>query len=276
VKRSFVTVAVAVLMVSVAPRSSEASPFVINLLTSSSSGGGSSHGAIGAGIPGFGGSGSSGSMPMLTLGARGLGLGAGIGSNGGPKGFGADSVARELQQIVTEARSVGATGFRGASSSQGSPGSPGHGSANGSGITTLNLGDGEYLTVSETVGESLVSSLHQSDESTTDVGNNVGGNTHGDATGGSGGSGGNSPNLGDSHTDSGKDDDAAVIQAVLPEIATDILFATDEISGSSGGESNDVSQLEIVSTPEPGSLLLLGSGLAVAARWMRGRKSGKS
>src|SRR6266404_1108695 len=93
-----------------APRSSDASAFVINVLTSASSGG-HSRGASADAIPGGGGSGSGGGLPRLTLGGPAIGGATGKGT---VKPSTPQDGAGAVQQLVSEAQSAAPTGPLGA------------------------------------------------------------------------------------------------------------------------------------------------------------------
>jgi hypothetical protein len=266
VKRFAVTLTVAVLMWGAAPRRSEASAFVINVLTSSSSGG-HSRGGAGDGIPG-GGGGAGGGFPTLTLG--GPAIGGAIGK-GAVKPSTPQEVAAAVQQLVSEAQSAAPTGPLGAMFPSGqTSGAPGA----APGLAHLNLGGDDYLTVSGAVGQSLSDNLNQGNGHGSDIGTAPTGpamNGAGDVVAGNGGSGTSSPGSDNSGTGSGNAPPRD-LNSVLPEVSTGILLSIDETGALNGSGSNSISQVEIAATPEPGSLLLFGSGLAFVAYWIRGRK----
>jgi len=271
VKRLAVLVAVSVLIWGATPRRSEASAFVINVLTSSSSGGHSGGGAAG-GIPGGGGSGSGGGLAPLKLG--GPAIGGAIG-----KSTLKPSSPQDVGQLVSEAQSAAPTGPLGAVFPAGQIAGT---SGPAPGAVHLNLGNDDYLTVSGAVGQSLANNLYQSDANSNQVdGHSVGvwtdpagGGANGTGTSGgdTGGSNAGSPASGNTGADSGNGGPKDVINAVLPGVATGIVLSIDDTSGLlPGSQSNAITPVE--ATPEPGSLLLFGSGLAFVAYWMRGRKS---
>ena len=60
--------------------------------------------------------------------------------------------------------------------------------------------------------------------------------------------------------------------AVIPTLADGLISPPTTTSSS----SNVVNNLAAVTVPEPGSLILFGSGLALAARWLRRRGKTRS
>jgi hypothetical protein len=257
-----VVAAVALLGLAASPPSAEASAFAIHL-TAESDGGGELHGAPPPSTAfEFGGLSMSRRIPPLRLGDLTEDLG------GPPLGSIATApttVAATIQQIITEAKSVAGP----ASSISRALGSPMGGVQVGDRIANLNLGNGEYLTVSETVGQSLIINTPSGSQS-TDGGGDVNGATVPsevatvgvlpDVTTAPGNGPNNSPSV--------------VSDALLPDLLGGIISSPDdpdETTGSLPGTGIGPSQ-ELASAPEPGSLILLGSGLAVAAQWLRRRK----
>ncbi|GAC1466083.1 MAG: hypothetical protein PVSMB1_15560 [Gemmatimonadaceae bacterium] len=147
-------------------------------------------------------------------------------------------------------------------------------------IANLNLGNGEYLAVSETVAQSLIGNdpggfpaTNRDDEQVVgssgfpavDVGNN---STNSDNIVANG-SGSDSPNTGN--------DDVEVtptIEAIVPEIAVDIVSSPGESTGTSPGDGVSAlpPSVALDPVPEPAGLLLLSSGLAIGAQFLRRRK----
>jgi hypothetical protein len=200
-------------------------------------------------------------MPKVALGAPQLPGGWSLFSDPTVKATGLGrpgGAAGAVQGIVPRAALAGATPF--------SVKSSGERPMTHSDIANLNLGNGEYLAVSETVAHSLIGDV-PGDSSVTN-----GNDEH--VIGASG-----FPEVGveknlvnpDGNTDVKV---TTTIETILPDIARDIVFSSDETTGtSSNGAVNALSpSVAVDAVPEPAGLLLLSSGLAIATRFLHRRK----
>ena len=242
---------VAFALVGACAERAEASPFMINLLVPEKSSGGGSGG--GGETPSFGwGSGSAIAAGSLSLPTS-------------PSVSGSWYVAGAPTAIQTTPKLVPASGGPVAET------------------VSLSLGSGDYLTVSGAVADSIfgassstpvatggAAGTSSSDISTASVVNGIAGAS--DAVVGSGSSsglpespaGGGSPGVG--------------ITTVLPDLAADVVPGlVDGIVSPVGGTATEggssltsgLSPVAAVENPEPASLLLLASGLALIARRVR-------
>jgi hypothetical protein len=277
VARRSLVAALAVAFISIAsPRSAEASAFMIDLLIASSGdgGGGGASGSggssdVGSGVFGLGTHGLAG-MPNIRLG--------GVQQTGGASLQTKNIVEPTVQtgephETLNQTPLAGAAGSALSSSAVASAlTSSTYTAITDSSIANLNLGNGDYLAVSEAVAPSFTDNLSANlpiAAGSTGVSGGTNPSNH-DTTGASGALGypGNSDHAGNAEPNAN-----VGIAAILPDIATGIVASTSEITGPlSGTDANGASVVAVDAVPEPGSLLLLGSGLAVGARLVRRRK----
>jgi hypothetical protein len=252
-----------------APRT-EASPFVINLLSSGSSGGagGSSNGSS-----------NNTGMSHLGLNVGGV-LGQASNSSGVSSGSGV-SPAGQANLNVGMALAAPASGS--VASLVAAVKSAVGGTAVSGSLARLDVGNGEYLSVSGAVSETLVSSVSPGLSSTSDGVSSTHAGVDGafapsqpatvsvanDVTNGGNGAQNQAPN--DSYAFQSSLENASIndsVKAALGDIASGIISSPVEITNSSLGGASAVAE-DPVHAPEPATLVLLASALAFAAHRLR-------
>jgi len=246
-----------------APRT-EASPFVINLLSSESSGG-------------AGGS-SNGSSNNIGMSHLGLNVGGVLGQASNSSGVSSTGQANLNVVMALAAPASGSVASLVAAVKSAVGGTAVSGS-----LARLDVGNGEYLSVSGAVSETLVSSVSPGLSSTSDGVSSTHAGVDGviapsqpatvsvanEVTNGGNGAPNQAPN--DGYAFQGSIENASInesVRAALGDIASGIISSPVEITKPSLGGASAVAE-DPVHAPEPATLVLLASALAFAAHRLR-------